>query len=156
METEIGAKAGAEENNWYAVYTNVRHEKSVNRALFEKDINTFLPLRKVISRWKDRNKRIESPLFPGYLFVYAKESERLGVLKTKGVIRILGAGGRPVSVPGEQIESLRALMDSGLDFDTYPYFTRGKQVYLTDAPLSGMTLAGDLEKKGGAQANCIC
>ncbi|MCH7949750.1 MAG: hypothetical protein IH875_04650 [Candidatus Dadabacteria bacterium] len=52
-----------DEQTWYAIYTIVRHEKSVNAALSDKQIDTFLPIKKVVSRWKDRKKEIDTPLF---------------------------------------------------------------------------------------------
>ena len=35
-----------------------------------KRIAHFLPLREVLSKWKDRRKKVQLPLFPGYLFVH--------------------------------------------------------------------------------------
>jgi transcription antitermination factor NusG len=67
---------------WYAVYTVVRHEKVVNQALTQKGVETFLPLRSVLSRWKDRKKRLQLPLFPGYLFVNIPIEERFDVLNS--------------------------------------------------------------------------
>ena len=54
---------------WYAVYTIVRHEKKVQASLCRRDIENFLPLRDFVSQWKDRKKRVQIPIFPGYLFV---------------------------------------------------------------------------------------
>jgi transcription antitermination factor NusG len=54
---------------WYAVYTKARHEKTAAELLWQKDIESFLPLREVLSRWKDRRKMVQFPLFPGYLFI---------------------------------------------------------------------------------------
>ncbi len=59
----------AEACNWYAVYTRSRHEKVVHHALGETGMQSFLPLRNVLSQWKDRRKQVQKPLFPGYLFV---------------------------------------------------------------------------------------
>jgi hypothetical protein len=54
-------------SQWYAAYTNPRHEKYVARQLDERSIDSFLPLYRSLRRWKDRRKQIELPLFPGYL-----------------------------------------------------------------------------------------
>ncbi|HSE42124.1 MAG TPA: transcription termination/antitermination NusG family protein, partial [Acidobacteriota bacterium] len=86
--------------DWYAVYTIVRHEKTANTMLAEKGIETYLPLREVRSRWKDRIKKIQLPLFPGYLFVCISNlpGERFNILNTQGVVRLLGTGSDPVPV----------------------------------------------------------
>ncbi len=51
-----------DEQNCYAVYTVVRHEKSVNAALADKDIDTFLPIRKKLAVGKIGTKRFISPV----------------------------------------------------------------------------------------------
>lgn len=123
---------------WYAVYTLVRHEKAVNLALAEKDIETFLPLREVLSRWKDRKKRIQLPFFPGYLFVNIDLTEILDVLSRRSVVRILGLNGVPIPVPVEQINAIRRLLESNLRYAPYPYFTQGKEVIVVNGPLQGV------------------
>ena len=56
---------GASEVNWYAVTTRSRHEKVVAEQLWQKEIECFLPLHEVVSKWKDRFKKVQFPLFPG-------------------------------------------------------------------------------------------
>jgi len=45
--------------NWYALYTKSRHEKHINEELDKRNIESFLPLRKIKRRWSDRVKTIE-------------------------------------------------------------------------------------------------
>jgi len=123
---------------WYAVYTIVRHEKAVNNALRERELETFLPLREVTRQWKDRKKRVQLPLFPGYIFVHSTVSDRLSILKTPGIVRILGASGKPLPVPDEQVAAIRKLLESRLPFDPYPYFNEGKKVFVIHGPLQGI------------------
>ena len=42
------------EYRWYALYTRLNHEKRVENALLEKQIEVFLPKRKVLREWSDR------------------------------------------------------------------------------------------------------
>lgn len=123
---------------WYAVYTVVRHEKAVNSTLAEKNIETFLPLREVMSQWKDRRKRVQLPLFPGYLFVNISLEERWDVLNTRGAIRILGVNGSTVPVPGEQIEAIRKLLESKWKYEPCPYFPEGTEVVVMNGPFQGI------------------
>jgi transcription antitermination factor NusG len=122
---------------WFAVYTKSRHEKKVNWSLAEKNVETFLPLKDALVRWKDRNKRVFVPLFPGYLFVRIDPGDRLNVLTTKGVVCILGCKGEPVPVPLSEIEATRKLLRSGLKFRPFPYEFEGKEVMITNGPLEG-------------------
>jgi len=130
---------------WYAVYTKSRHEKSVAEKLEEKRVEVFLPLRKVLRRWKDRRKEISMPLFSGYVFVRVPFTEKLPVLQTPGVVQILSEGNKPVPIPEEQIESIRKLVSSGLKYDPYPYLKEGAQVNVIRGPLQGV--AGILLEK---------
>lgn len=126
-----------EPKSWYAVYTIVRHEKSVNSALLEKDIDTFLPIKKVINRWKDRQKEVAVPLFPGYIFVSTSLENRLKILNTKGVIRILGVNGFPTPISNEQIENIKSILNANLSYDPCPYLKEGQQVVVVRGPLEG-------------------
>jgi hypothetical protein len=54
---------------WYALYVRSKHEFIVHEGLLRKRIETFLPALHKHRQWKDRKKVINSPLFPGYLFV---------------------------------------------------------------------------------------
>ena len=127
-----------EQHSWYAVYTIVRHEKAVNKALTQKKITTFLPIKKVVNRWKDRKKEVSMPLFPGYLFVNLLEEDRLNILNTQGVIRILGTNGEPEPIPEKQIEFIKTLVETNLNYDPWPYYTEGKEVIVVRGPLDGM------------------
>ena len=91
---------------WYAIYTRPRHEKTVNGKLLEKEFDTYLPLVKRVSQWKDRKKKIEEPLFKSYLFVYFEYKYRFDVLETNGVVKIINFNGKPAVVPDWQIDSL--------------------------------------------------
>jgi transcription antitermination factor NusG len=122
---------------WYAVYTVVRHEKVVHQSLIDKGVYTFLPLMEVVNRWKDRNKKVSLPLFPGYLFINTDLSDKLSVLKTKGVVRILGFNGDPYPVPYHQIENIQKLVSSNLYYDPYKYYVQGKDVIVVRGPLEG-------------------
>ena len=126
------------EKHWYAVYTIVRHEKAANSALIEKDIETFLPLREVISQWKDRRKKVLLPLFPGYLFIKSTLEDRLIILKTPGIVRILGVTGSPIPIPDEQVDAIKKLIESKLPIDPYPYYNEGKMVVVVNGPLQGV------------------
>jgi transcription antitermination factor NusG len=123
---------------WFAIYTRPRHEKKVAAYLHDKGINVFLPLRTVISRWKDRRKEIEFPLFAGYVFVHTSSENRLPILRTPGVVQFVAENGIPAPIPEDQIEAVRQLVDSGLQFDPYPYVKEGMHVRIKSGPLKGV------------------
>ncbi|MGI9535101.1 MAG: UpxY family transcription antiterminator [Thermodesulfobacteriota bacterium] len=127
---------------WYAIYTIVRHEKKVCSALVNKNVETFLPVRDIVNQWKDRKKRVQLPLFPGYVFINIPQNcsrELLHVYNTPGVIRILGNNGQHTPIPSEQINSIRKFLECDLDYDLYSYLSEGKKVVVTKGPMEGVT-----------------
>lgn len=124
---------------WYAVHTASRHEQKVHDRLIEKSIHTFLPKMEVWSRRKDRRKRIQVPLFPGYLFVkvYLDNDIWLRVLKTPGVVYILRNGGKCTPIPENQITSIQTLLQNDVLISPYPYLKIGQKVRIVNGPLMG-------------------
>jgi transcription antitermination factor NusG len=131
---------------WFAIWTRSRHEKLVRDQLQEKDVEVFLPTIKKWSRWKDRKKQIEWPLFPGYCFARFDAAERLPILKCEGVVTIVGMDGQPSPIPPVEIDSIRQLIDSELAFDPCPLIKEGMMVEVKAGPLKGVV--GRLMRKG--------
>jgi len=117
----------------YAVDTVVRHEKTVNSSLAEKDIVTFLPIRDVVTHWKDRRKRVKFSFFPGCLFVNMILQDRWSVLNTRGVVRILGVYGNTTPVPFDQID---AIIREQAGIRSLSFFTQGREIVVINGPLS--------------------
>jgi transcription antitermination factor NusG len=131
---------------WFAVWTRSRHETSVYQQLTSKGVEAFLPTVARWSHWKDRKKRIEWPLFPGYCFVRIDPFDALSVLKCAGVVSIVSFEGRPAAIPDREIESVRTLVESDLRFDPCPLIAEGDIVEVVCGPLRGVV--GRLTRKG--------
>jgi transcription antitermination factor NusG len=133
-------------HEWFALWTRSRHEKLVREQLQEKSVEVFLPTIRKWSRWKDRKKQIEWPLFPGYCFARFDAAERLPILKCEGVVTIVGTDGQPSPIPSVEIDSIRQLLDSELAFDPCPLIKEGMMVEVKSGPLKGVV--GRLMRKG--------
>jgi transcription termination/antitermination protein NusG len=125
---------------WYALYTRSRFEKKMLSELTDRSIEVFLPMREVLSRWKDRKKRIWIPLFPGYIFVnYLDTPEnRFRILNIQGAVRFVGHEGHAYPIPEEQILSVRRFLESNIAIDPYPYLQVGSRVEVIAGPLKGI------------------
>ncbi len=134
---------------WYALYTRSRFEKKLMSELVDRSIEVFLPMREVLSRWKDRKKKVWLPLFPGYLFVRQVDSpaNRYRILNMPGAVRFVGFNGQTVPIPQEQIEGVRKFLEAKLAVDPYPYMTIGRRVEVIAGPLKG--IQGKLAQKKG-------
>ena len=124
---------------WYALWTRSRHEQVVRDQLERKQIDAFLPTMPRWSRWKDRKKKIDWPLFPGYCFARFDPRERLPVLKCTGVVNIISSqGGEPTPIPATEIDGIRQLVESDLAFDPCPMIHEGMMVEVMHGPLRGV------------------
>jgi transcription antitermination factor NusG len=123
---------------WFAIQTLSRHEKVVRSQLEMRNVENFLPTKRRLSQWTDRKKEIEVPLFAGYCFARFSLADRLPVLQSQGVVRVVGSGGRPEPIPNEEIESLRKLISSRADYDCCPYLMEGMLVEVIRGPLQGV------------------
>ena len=119
---------------WYAVHTKSRHERQVALRLEGKHIETFLPVRALQRKWKDRKKMVEFPLFPGYIFVNVPLTEKKEVLQTVSVVRIVGVT-QPEPIPENQIFAIRKFLETQINFDPYPYLVPGMEVEVKRGPL---------------------
>ena len=126
-----------EQPNWYAIQTRSRHEKVVRDQLAAKSITHLLPLWRKRSVWKDRVKHVEVPLFSGYLFGYFALQDKIAVLETVGVARLVGINGKPLPIPEEQIAAVRTLMEHRLPCSPHPYLVEGMRVRIKSGLLAG-------------------
>jgi transcription antitermination factor NusG len=131
---------------WFAVWTKSRHERRVFDQLQERHLDSFLPTVARWSRWKDRKKRIDWPLFPGYCFVHIDPTGSLPVLKCSGVVSLVSCDGRPAAIPDLQIQAIRTLLSTDLSFDPCPLIRVGQMVEVASGPLRGVV--GRLIRKG--------
>ena len=131
---------------WYALWTRSRHEAVVHQQLELKRIEAFLPTVTKWSRWKDRKKKIDWPLFPGYCFARFALGSRLDVLKCTGVVNIVSFDGEPAAIPDVEIEGVRQLVESDLQYDPCPLIREGMMAEVVHGPLRGVV--GRLVRKG--------
>ena len=131
---------------WYAVWTRSRHEQIVREQLAQKGYEAFLPTVARWSRWKDRKKKIDWPLFPGYCFARFDSRESLPILKCAGVVSIVAFDGAIAAIPDDEIEGIRRLVSSDLQYDPCPLIKEGMTVEVTHGPLKGVS--GRLVRKG--------
>jgi len=146
LPDEMGGPVATPGVSWFALWTRSRHESRVLMQLHEKRVDAFLPTIARWSRWKDRKKRIDWPLFPGYCFVHIDPAQSLPVLKCSGVVSFVSCNGLPAPIPDHEIEDIRTLLESELSFDPCPLIKVGQMARVVSGPLKGVS--GTLIRKG--------
>lgn len=128
-------------SQWYAIHTRSHFEQKVYDGFCGKSIETFLPKIEVMSRRKDRRKKILVPLLPGYIFVrFGMDPEEYwDIIKTVGVVRMVGFKGQPVPAKEEEISSLMILDGTDRTVHNRSLMKRGDMVMIMEGPLKGLT-----------------
>ena len=123
---------------WFALQVRACHEKNVAEMLRGKGYTPFLPLYKCRRRWSHRYKMLDLPLFPGYLFCRFDVHNRLPILKTPGVMLVLGIAKTPVPIDSAEIDAIRTIVGSGLQSQPWPFLQVGARVRIEHGALSGL------------------
>jgi transcription antitermination factor NusG len=137
-ESVAASNAKADRHPWYALQVRSRYEMSAAGHLRSMGYEEFLPLYKCRKRWSDRIKEVQAPLFPGYLFCQCDPQDRLPILKTPGVIRIVGYNRQPIPVDEDEIKSIQTLVTSGIPNQPWPFLRVGEKVRIEAGPLRSL------------------
>ena len=125
--------------SWYAIYVRSRHEKSVHAELQQKGIESSLPLTIITRQWSDRRKKVEVPLFRGYVFVKIDiKNEKLPVLTTSGVVKFVTFNNVTVPIPEDQMYWLQQMIASDLLLSQELDFPVGTEIDVMFGPLKGL------------------
>lgn len=131
-------KVELQSQKWFALYTTARHEKRVAKHLSQREIECYLPLYRSDRRWSDGSRvSLDLPLFPGYLFIHIRRTERGNVLSVPGALAVVGGtGGEPAPLPDATIDALR----TGLQLvraRPHALMTAGQRVRIRTGALAG-------------------
>jgi transcription antitermination factor NusG len=123
---------------WYALQVRTTVEFRTKLLLERKGYEVFVPAYLDFRRYSDRIKKVEAPLFPGYVFCRLDVVRRVPVLRTPGVVAITGAGGVPEPVGESEIEIIRTAVSSGASVQPWPYLRAGNRVKIEFGPMAGI------------------
>lgn len=145
-----------EASRWYAIHTRSHFEQKVYDGLCGKSIEVFLPRIQVMSRRRDRRKKIFLPMLPGYVFVHTdlRAQEYYSILKTAGVVRFVGFKGKVVPAKEEEISNLMVLDGTDRTVQNRAYMKKGELVMIMEGPLKGL-VGFYLRHKGQASHKVI-
>src|SRR5436190_7908574 len=133
---------------WFAVQVKSTHEKRVTSLLQYQTYEFFLPHYTSRSRWSDRIKRVELPLFPGYVFTRFTAVDRIPILKTPSVISIVGIGAIPTHIDESEIAAIQRAVASGFGLSPHPFLQVGQRVRINGGSLCGLEgLIADVRKR---------
>jgi len=123
---------------WFALQVRTQREGHVADHLIGKGYELFLPVCTCRKRWSDRIKKVEVPLFPGYLFCRFDPNDRLPILKTPWLLQIVGFNHIPAAVDNDEINAIKKLVSSGVLTEPWPFVGVGDKVRIDSGPLRGV------------------
>jgi transcription antitermination factor NusG len=132
-ETELN---GSGERLWWVVYTKSRQEKAFSRQLIAKQIPHYLPLVKKTYVSCGRRFSARVPLFPGYVFMFGSEQERVVSLTTNRVSRILGVPD-PARLRAD-LEQVQRLIETGAPLTVEQRLAPGNHVRIRHGAMAGV------------------
>jgi transcription antitermination factor NusG len=128
-------------DKWYAVWTKSNCERLVAEQLSAKGFAAFLPEMPTRSRRNGKSHFVQTPMFPGYLFLrHAMEkTSYVEILKARGIVRILEGGwNRLTPIAEEEVGAIQQLVASGVPIFPHVYFHEGDRVKVVEGPLAGV------------------
>ena len=125
--------------NWTAVWVKSRHEKSVQRYLDAQGVTSFLPLYSALHRWTDRNKVVNLPVFPNYVFCAFGSEYPPYLGSIPGVVDYVRCGAAVARIDHHEIDALKRTVTAGYRLEPAPMFLSGQWVEITAGPLAGLT-----------------
>ena len=128
----------ADRLRWFALRVKARHEKSAAHLLESMGYELFCPTYRKRHSYGVRVREFQLPLFAGYVFCRLDVLNRLPVLKTPGVVDILGFGRTPAPIDNDEIYSLQTVVKAQLSLVPYPFPSAGETVRITQGPFSGL------------------
>lgn len=118
-EAFLAAAAGreGERRQWFALTTDNRAEKDVEKLLGEAGVTAWVPMRKRLVQCRKAQRRRErsEAIFAGYVFVRVVPCDEafVGLSRVRGVAGIVAASGVAFPIRDKEMEALIGLVDAG-------------------------------------------
>lgn len=122
---------------WFALYVRAHFERAVEQSLRGKGYEAFSPFYHAIRKRGGRNKPLDLPLFPGYVFCSFNPLKRLPILMTPGLVNIVGSGNVPEPLDVGEIRSIQKAAYSGQSVQPWPFLQQGQKIRIEAGPLTG-------------------
>ncbi len=117
---------------WYLVQCKANQDERAEINLVNQGYACFRPTHRRERELQGRRKIVRESLFPGYLFIQLGSGESWAPLRsTRGVLRIVSFGGKPLPVGDDLIARLHE-HDSGAPVEAR--FACGERVRISEGP----------------------
>ena len=135
------------ELKWFVMYTASRSEKKVAARLRESGKEVYLPIVEELRQWSDRKKKVERPLFNGYVFVKTTRGQLWECLQVPGAVKFVHFSGQHATIREEELETIERIISTGVAVESDgSVIEPGEKVEVIGGALQNMT--GEVIEKG--------
>jgi transcriptional antiterminator RfaH len=121
---------------WHVLHCRSRQEKRVVEALEAQGVPSYLPLVAMDRRYGHRRRRVEFPLFSGYVFMNGLRSDAFALVSGKRVVRVIPVIDQRVFAA--EVEQIREALHRGAYLDPCPALVEGWRVRVAKGPFEGI------------------
>jgi transcriptional antiterminator RfaH len=123
--------------NWFVIQAKPGQLFKAQAELEQQGFETYLPLMKTEEVKKGKRVEVESPLFPGYLFIFLskEESNWRPIRSTRGVAKLISFGNEPAIVPMDVVNAIRTQLRN---IDAEQQFSKDDKVSISDGPFKDL------------------
>ncbi len=136
LDYALSGAAKCDVRAWTVVHTKPRQEKALASDLARLGILHYLPLRRAHRAYRTKKAIVELPLFPGYLFLFARPLDRFEFLRTNRVVATIEV--RDQDQFRCDVEHIRRVVMSPAAYSLYPRLRVGAKCRVTTGPLKGV------------------
>ncbi len=106
---------------WHAIYTKSRCEKKVAEMLEAQGIICYCPLQKIVKRYTDRVKKVETVVFRSYVFVKIQKRQYAEVRQVPHVVNFVYWLKEPAIIREVEIDAIKRFLssDGQVEIDSY-------------------------------------
>lgn len=122
--------------HWHVLHVRPRCEKKMAAYCANASLTCYLPLRVERKVYQRRRVEVWKPLFPGYVFVCFQPEQRILVLQSGQIVRVLEVKNQAKFI--DEIEQVRKALGADPCLQACAGLTAGTMVRITAGPFQGL------------------
>lgn len=123
-------------DRWHVLRTRSRQEKALGSTLTSAGFEVFLPLVSQVRIYGHRKRKTDSPLFPGYVFLWGPLEAAYFAMESGRIAQIIRVADQQRL--DHELKQIRLALAGDAQLDPYPYLRVGHRVRVTQGPFRGI------------------
>lgn len=121
-------------------YTLPQCERTLQTKLQRSGVECFLPMRRETRNWTDRQKTVDVPVFPNYIFIRTTMAKRFELLLNRELVKYVTFGDSPATMRDDEMDMLQLVQQDDADTAIVPQHQRllpGNRVTINTGKFAG-------------------